>query len=285
MGSPRDEEAARLKNALKETEEHLAIALASAVKPLEEKIGTLWGEIEEIKQNLIRLGKAQSRMSTTLDAQNELWEESLKEISSAQAKYRDAVNEARESLRAQAQNEALAAALKEILPFLDNLREALRLMADVSKTEPALADWVDGLERIVDQGDLALGALGITRIETVGHKFDPHLHRALEVVPVQDASLANVVVSEIRPGYIYNGKVIRYADVGVGKLERSAVEREPYYRDRPWDDQFSCGDAGRKEAEGNIGGWGQAHTFGGGDLSGREASGRNSSSQPVYSLS
>ena len=245
----------------------------------------LRAEIDAIKQDMTRLGKAQSRMSTTLDAQNEIWEDALKEVSAAQARYEDAIDRMRESLRAQAETEALAVALKEFLPFLDNLREALRLMSEVSKNEPILRDWAVGLDGILTQGDRTLEALGIRRIETVGHKFDPHLHRAVEAVPVQEASLTDIVVFEVTPGYIHNGKVIRYADVAVGKIERGAIRREPYYRDRPWDDQFGCGDAGGEKAEGAIGGRGEAHPLGGGDLSGRKAPSGNPGPQPVYPLS
>ena len=61
--------------------------------------------------------------------------------------------------------------------------------------------------------------LGLQRIDAAGKDFDPTLHEAVAVHPVQDAAHNNMVVQELRPGFMQGDKVVRPAQVLVGKLQ------------------------------------------------------------------
>ncbi len=54
---------------------------------------------------------------------------------------------------------------------------------------------------------------GVTKLEVVGKPFDPEMMECIEVVEGDDT----IVVEESLPGYALHGKVIRVAQVKVGK--------------------------------------------------------------------
>jgi molecular chaperone GrpE len=55
---------------------------------------------------------------------------------------------------------------------------------------------------------------GVKKIETVGKDFDPNL---MECVGVVECDKEGVVVEEVKPGYMLHDKVLRVAQVTVGK--------------------------------------------------------------------
>lgn len=69
----------------------------------------------------------------------------------------------------------------------------------------------DGLLRKIEQS-------GMVRLSTVGEPFDPNLHEAVETLPVADPSLDGRVVAEARAGYRHGERVLRPAQVSVGKF-------------------------------------------------------------------
>lgn len=65
------------------------------------------------------------------------------------------------------------------------------------------------IQRIMQEGK-------ITRIETVGRPFDPNLMNAIELADAGDVP-AGQVTGEIRPGYLWHDKVVRFAEVRVAR--------------------------------------------------------------------
>ena len=59
-----------------------------------------------------------------------------------------------------------------------------------------------------------LAKQGLVRIETDGKEFDPNLHHAIESVPGTEHA-EGIVVGEMQPGYMFNGRVLRPAMVRV----------------------------------------------------------------------
>ncbi len=57
---------------------------------------------------------------------------------------------------------------------------------------------------------------GLERIPAVGRPFDPSIHEAMMVVET-DAQPEDHVVEEVRPGYIFDGRVLRHAQVVVAR--------------------------------------------------------------------
>lgn len=63
-----------------------------------------------------------------------------------------------------------------------------------------------------------LQELGLQRVATVGQPFDPSLHEAVAVIPVSEPAQDNTIVAELRPGFTLGERLVRAAQVQVGKL-------------------------------------------------------------------
>lgn len=107
---------------------------------------------------------------------------------------------------------ANAALIFQLLPAVDHLRIAL---SHVPKDQES-AEWVKGLFHVKRQFDEFLKRLGIEQIKTVGEKFNPELHEAIESV-AQEGVESDMVIEELTAGYTLNGKVVNPAKVKVTK--------------------------------------------------------------------
>ena len=72
----------------------------------------------------------------------------------------------------------------------------------------------------------ALEKNGITKIDSLGKKFDPNLHQAMMEIENNDLD-EGIVVQEIQTGYMMHDRLLRPAMVGVSKKTQKAVEVEP----------------------------------------------------------
>lgn len=91
--------------------------------------------------------------------------------------------------------------LLRLLPVLDTLELANKHIDD------------QGLKVSINQFLDTLKAEGVTKIKTVGEEFDPHL---MDCVTTEEGK-ENEVLEELRSGYMMNDKVLRPAQVKVGK--------------------------------------------------------------------
>ncbi len=69
----------------------------------------------------------------------------------------------------------------------------------------------------------AMAKEGLCRMVSLGLPVDPHSMTVVEVVD-GEGHAPGTVVEEIRPGYRWNGKVVRYAEV---RAARPALNLEP----------------------------------------------------------
>lgn len=100
----------------------------------------------------------------------------------------------------------------EILPVLDNFQLALKTTSDNKDVQ----NVVKGVDMIYRQLQQVLEAAGMTKIEAVGHAFDPNLHEA--IMQVDDDSVPeDTVVEELRAGYMLKERVIRPSMVKVSR--------------------------------------------------------------------
>jgi molecular chaperone GrpE len=102
--------------------------------------------------------------------------------------------------------------LSEILYAIDNFDRALDHMNGTQKVESIL----DGIKMIQKQFHILLGRNGVKRIESIGKKFDPALHEAVEHIEA-DEDKEGIVLEEIQAGYLLNDRLLRPAVVKVGK--------------------------------------------------------------------
>lgn len=99
--------------------------------------------------------------------------------------------------------------VRDLLPVIDNFERALKhVPADLADN-----DYVKGIQSIVKQFEKTLGGLGVERIPTVGHAFDPRYH---EAVAMEEGEGGQEIVSEeLQAGYRIGDDVIRHAMVRV----------------------------------------------------------------------
>ncbi len=93
--------------------------------------------------------------------------------------------------------------LGRLFPAIDTLQKAKDHLKDA------------GLDLAYREFAAVLQELGVEEIKTVGEEFDPHQMECIEVVAGED----NKVVEEFLPGYRLHGKILRVAQVKVGKKQ------------------------------------------------------------------
>jgi molecular chaperone GrpE len=106
-------------------------------------------------------------------------------------------------------NEAL---ILEFLPVLDSLERAL---ATARSAEEAQA-VAEGLEIILRLFQTTLEKVGVKVIEALDCEFDPNLHQAVAQVESPDGR-DNIVMEEVRKGYLLEGRLLRPSMVKVSK--------------------------------------------------------------------
>jgi molecular chaperone GrpE len=110
--------------------------------------------------------------------------------------------------------------LTTLLPVLDNLNLAVAASEKDSSFEH-LHEGVKGTARSFEQ---ALISVGVEPIASVGTNFDPELHEAVDMVPVEPEEDGKIA-KEYSRGYRFGTRLLRPARVQVGKaMAQSAGE-------------------------------------------------------------
>lgn len=144
-----------------------------------------------------------------------------KAIQAHAARYRESAAEfdqVRARLRRDVDREidrSRRAMLLDFLDVADNLDRAIAAARASATTDSAL---LRGVELVRDLFLAKLAGYGVTPVDSEGHPFDPRLHEAVSLVPVDDPSREEIVLGEVRKGYRVGEDVLRPAGVVVGKL-------------------------------------------------------------------
>lgn len=104
-------------------------------------------------------------------------------------------------------------AISEFLPAIDNFENALRF-AEAASGE--VKSWAMGFEMILSQFKEALHNHGIVAFHSMGNRFDPVFHEAVEIVETND-SPDGTILQEFTKGYKSATRTIRPARVKVSK--------------------------------------------------------------------
>ncbi len=102
----------------------------------------------------------------------------------------------------------------ELLPVLDNLDRTIRAAEAAGHVQAML----QGVRQVRSQFANVLAKLGIERVDAKHHRFDPRVHDAVSIVPVNHPSAHDVVVDQVEPGYRFGDRLLRAAKVVVGRL-------------------------------------------------------------------
>jgi len=100
----------------------------------------------------------------------------------------------------------------KILPILDNFEIAEKKLPENLKND----DNVKGILQLKNQILDFLKNQGVEEIKSIGEKFDPNFHEAVEEVEIKDKE-PGIVVEEIQKGYKINGRLLRPARVKISK--------------------------------------------------------------------
>jgi molecular chaperone GrpE len=114
--------------------------------------------------------------------------------------------------------------ISRLLVVVDDMEIAVRASPKVEDPQAVRS----GFELVLKKMREILKDEGLERIEAVGSKFDPSVHEAANQIPREDTPEGHVV-EELRPGYMFKGRVLRPSIVVVSKnpKEHSPEEEEP----------------------------------------------------------
>lgn len=103
--------------------------------------------------------------------------------------------------------------MKGLLPIVDDFERGL----DATKNVDDPNAIREGMEIIYNKLVKYLEQNGVKAMESNGADFDPDMHEAIAMVPVEDQNLKGKVIDTPTKGYTINDKVLRHAKVAVGQ--------------------------------------------------------------------
>ena len=108
------------------------------------------------------------------------------------------------------------AVILELLPVLDDLERALKVVPPNHKNQP----WVEGVSLVERKFKAILESQGVCAMESLGQPFDPRYHEAMR----REKGTEGVVLEEYQKGYTMQDKLLRPARVVVGAGEEETKE-------------------------------------------------------------
>ena len=104
----------------------------------------------------------------------------------------------------------------DMLAIKDHLDRALVAVSDELRADKVASQFLAGIEATARELEVGLRRNGISRIESVGEKLDPHRHQAMMEIPTAEAE-PGTIVEEMQAGYMLKDRLLRPALVGVAK--------------------------------------------------------------------
>jgi len=112
--------------------------------------------------------------------------------------------------------------LRDLLSVVDNLERAVEHARSGGNGQPLVQGVALVLRSFLD----ILEKYGVSRLTTVkGEPFDPSKHEAMDQIERADVT-PNTVVSELHPGYLLHGRLLRPALVTVAKAPAEEKEEK-----------------------------------------------------------
>jgi molecular chaperone GrpE len=163
---------------------------------------------QEVQEAQTALAEAQARLRTVSKAYTDLKEEmaAFRTRIEAQSKYKEQRK-----------------AFEVVQTFFEPVQNLKR---SVDNSGDDVEGLVAGLKMVVTQFDGAMTKLGLAEVPGVGARFDPKVHQALAVVPVDSAEQDGMILHLHVGGFVVDGKVLQAAQVVVGKYESPELAEE-----------------------------------------------------------
>lgn len=172
-------------------------------------------KIEKVKENGKEVLKAKVSKDGKLKLKIKELEEEIKILNNELLKKEaDKQNYKKhlDKLRQEDIKYANMALIETLLTPLDQLNQVV----SVKQEDKKLNNYLIGFKMINDQIFTILTDLGLKEIKSVGEKFDPNYHNAIELVnnkSIED----DIITKEILKGYTYKDRLLRAANVVVNE--------------------------------------------------------------------
>lgn len=140
-----------------------------------------------------------------LEEEKKEWKNNAKKIKANFENYKKKESDRKNKWQRQAE-EKLA---QDLISVMDNLERAI-ISAEEEST------LLKGVKMVSDQLYETLQKKGLREIDAEGEEFDPQFHKAVDTETHEEH---NKVIEQRRKGYMYDDKVLREAEVIVGKRE------------------------------------------------------------------
>ena len=145
-------------------------------------------------------------------------EKQLAEYISAHKSSVSDMGEVRARLERDLERQVRLEVVRIVEPLLDTVENLARLL-DACSQEAGIEVIAEGIAAVLNQLLLNLQKIGIKPVPTEGQRFDPKTMEALatsEAPPGQE----DLVIEELRPGFMFKDTLIRPAGVRVGVAPR-----------------------------------------------------------------
>ncbi len=103
--------------------------------------------------------------------------------------------------------------MRGLLPIIDDFERGIEAARKTDDPDAVL----QGMELIYNKFIRYLEQNGVKAMESTGAEFNPDLHEAIAMVPVDDPDAKGKVIDTPTKGYMINDKVLRHAKVAVGQ--------------------------------------------------------------------
>jgi len=168
------------------------------IEDLEAEGAEMGGEL-----NLDRLGELEKEL-----------EEVRQHVLYAQAETQN-VRRRLEQEKINAANYAATGFARDMLSVKDNLERALAAIPADLREDERMKGLVTGIEATGREIESVFQRHGISRVEAMGQKLDPHFHQAMIEVPSDEEP--GTIVQEMQSGYTIKDRLLRPALVGVAR--------------------------------------------------------------------
>lgn len=154
-----------------------------------------------------------------LEVERKRVEELQTKLAYQQAEHVNAIK-AMERRRAQIIEQANRGLLLQLLPVLDDL-ELSFLMVPITDMNQQL---IEGLKMVIKGFKATLKAAGVTPIKCEGQPLDPLRH---EIISREETTEhpPNMIIEELRKGYLLKGKLLRTSLVKIAVAPKAAEEK------------------------------------------------------------
>ena len=98
-----------------------------------------------------------------------------------------------------ADRDAVLKVVKDLLPFIENLRKSLLNLSDEAKT----SSMGQGLQMMYDNLLKSLEKLKVRPIEAIGLAPDAQFHEPVSMQPTDDEKLKGKIIQEFEQGFVY----------------------------------------------------------------------------------